>query len=143
MDLRRHQPPHDQGKETFSDELPETLDFWPAGPLDKLGLGYVTFSNPVTLTDDRDLIEVKSMNSRRSEMGLVQQGGSVLRYTDYSPKSSSLMHRTVSCHYAIVDAGTLECLVDSWESRVLNVADVLVQRGTVFSINWCGSVIWR
>ncbi|KAJ5212476.1 uncharacterized protein N7498_004122 [Penicillium cinerascens] len=41
------------------------------------------------------------------------------------------MHRTVSCDYAVVIFGELECLLDSGETRTLCQGDVLIQRGTM------------
>ena len=131
---RRFVTTHDsQGVGIFSDALPEEVDFWAVGPPDKpasFGLGYATCTNPVRLTNDVDLIDIRSLNERPKEMPLVQRGGSLVRYVDYPPKSSSPMHRTVSCDYAITLIGNMECRLDSGDSRVVRAGDVLVQRGT-------------
>lgn len=123
-----------QGEAIFSNQLPETVDFWAVGPKDEpagFGLAWATSTFPVCLPNDQDLADMKTMYQDRESSGLVKCGGSVLRYVDYPPKASSPMHRTVSCDYGIVICGKMECLLDSGESRSLVSGDVVVQRGTM------------
>jgi len=123
-----------QGEAIYSDALGEPVEFWAVGPKNDpagFGFAYATSSIPVRLSDDQDLAEMQHMNANRKLSGLVKRGGSVLRYVDYPPKSSSPMHRTVSCDYGIVLFGEMECLLDSGETRNLSVGDVVVQRGTM------------
>ncbi|KAH8745489.1 hypothetical protein F5883DRAFT_265859 [Diaporthe sp. PMI_573] len=79
----------------------------------------------------RDLLSGRGGREHRQKGSLVKRGGSVLRYVDYPPQASSSMHRTVSCDYAILIIGEMECLLDSGETRVMKEGDVLIQRGTM------------
>lgn len=122
------------GQSVYSKRLPGPVEFWPVGPENEpagFGLGYTTSSVPVRLTNDQDLTEMTSNYNKRKQSGLVKKGGSVVRYVDYPPKASSPMHRTVSCDYAVVLIGEMECLLDSGERRLLKPGDILVQRGTM------------
>ncbi|KAF4459430.1 cupin domain containing [Fusarium albosuccineum] len=118
----------------FSRQIPESVSFWRVGSQAEpaaFGLAYTTLSTPIRLTEDEDLSDFIHAHEHRKRSGLVKKGGSVLRYVDYSPRSSSPIHRTVSCDYAIVLVGEMACLLDSGESRILKVGDVLIQRGTM------------
>ncbi|KAM5353722.1 hypothetical protein ACJ41O_000372 [Fusarium nematophilum] len=133
---RRFITTHDpSGNAVFSNQLPESIPFWQVGPSTSpaaFGLAYATRSTPIRLSQDEDLSDFVHAHQHRKKGGLVNKGGgSVLRYVDYSPRSSSPMHRTVSCDYAVVLAGEMACLLDSGESRVLRPGDVLIQRGTM------------
>jgi len=122
------------GKAIYSDTVPEPVSFWHVGPKNEpaaFGLGYVTDAMPVRLTRNQDLTDFYHGHRRRKQSGLVNRGGSVLRYVDYPPRASSPMHRTVSCDYAVVLFGKMECLLDSGERRTLNPGDTLIQRGTM------------
>ncbi|KAH8724210.1 hypothetical protein GQ44DRAFT_750501 [Phaeosphaeriaceae sp. PMI808] len=123
-----------QGEAIYSDTLPEPIEFWAVGPKNDpagFGFAYATSSIPVRLFDDQDLVEMRHMNANRKLSGLVKRGGSILRYVDYPPRSSSPMHRTVSCDFGILLFGEVECLLDSGERRNLRTGDVVVQRGTM------------
>ncbi|KAH7139961.1 hypothetical protein B0J13DRAFT_639139 [Dactylonectria estremocensis] len=122
------------GRAVYSKQLTRPVDFWPVGPEDDpagFGLGYATSSVPVRLTNDQDLAEMTSNYNKRKQSGLVKKGGTIVRYVDYPPKASSPMHRTVSCDYAIVLIGEMECLLDSGDTRLVKPGDILVQRGTM------------
>ncbi|RYP08015.1 hypothetical protein DL764_002161 [Monosporascus ibericus] len=75
--------------------------------------------------------DFKKADENRQQMGLVRHSGTVMRYVDISPHSSSPMHCTVSQDYGIVISGELECLLDSGKKRVLRPGDVAIQRGTM------------
>lgn len=133
--LHRFITSHDKnGKAVYSNALPETVSFWPVGPKSDpagFGLAYTTTSSPVQLKSDKDLTEFAEEYARRTKGGLVKRGGSVMRFVDYPPSAVSPMHRTVSCDYAVVIIGEMECLLDSGETRTLSQGDVLIQRGTM------------
>ncbi|KAG5665051.1 hypothetical protein KAF25_008785 [Fusarium avenaceum] len=126
---------HDEaGRAVYLKGATDNVSFWPVGPkVDPagFGLGYATSSMPVRLTDNEDLADFAHLYDDRKKSGLVKQNGSVLRYVDYPPLASSPMHRTVSCDFAVVLVGEMECLLDSGESRILKSGDTLVQRGTM------------
>lgn len=133
--LHRFITSHDKnGKAVYSNALPEIVSFWAVGPKSDpagFGLGYTTASSPVQLSCDKDLAEFAEEHERRTKGGLVKRGGSVMRFVDYPPHGASPMHRTVSCDYAIVIIGEMECVLDSGEARTLCQGDVLIQRGTM------------
>lgn len=132
---RRFITRHDEnGKAVYSNALPETVLFWAVGARSDpagFGLAYTTSSSPIQLKDDKDLTEFAEGHERRMEGGLVKRGGSAMRFVDYPPRGASPMHRTVSCDYAVVMIGEMECLLDSGETRMLCQGDVLIQRGTM------------
>ncbi|KAH6884447.1 hypothetical protein B0T10DRAFT_579074 [Thelonectria olida] len=132
---RRFITSHDEdGKAVYSNVLPETVPFWTVGPRSDpagFGLAYTTTSTPVPLKGDKDLTEFAEAHDRRMKDGLVKHGGSVVRFVDYPPRGASPMHRTVSCDYAVVIFGEMECLLDSGETRTMCQGDVLIQRGTM------------
>lgn len=126
---------HDKGgKAIFSNALPEILPFWAVGPKSDpagFGLAYTTTASPVPLNADKDLFSFAEEHKHQTKGGLVKSGGSVLRFVDYPPRGASPMHRTVSCDYAVMVFGEIECLLDSGETRTLSEGDVLIQRGTM------------
>lgn len=132
---RRFITSHDEnGKAVYSDALPELVFFWAVGSKSDpagFGLGYSTNSLPVQLNGDKDLNEFTEEHAQCTKGGLVKSGGSVMRFVDYPPRGVSPMHRTVSCDYAVVIIGEMECLLDSGETRTLRQGDLLIQRGTM------------
>jgi len=65
------------------------------------------------------------------KMGLVLEGGSVLRYVDFAPDFTCMMHRTQSVDFGIVLEGQIVSLLDSGEERLMSRGDVMVQRATM------------
>ncbi|KAI4750927.1 hypothetical protein E4T44_14899 [Aureobasidium sp. EXF-8845] len=80
------------------------------------------------MNDDKDMAQYKEYLVKPP--GLVNKSGSVLRFVDCPPGSTSPMHRTVSLDYGVVLIGEMELVLDSGETRVMKVGDVAVQRGT-------------
>lgn len=117
-----------EGKATFSDTVPELLDWKPLPNGAKFGLGYTTEQYPVDFNDDKDLSTYQSF--LKSPPGLVVPGGTVLRFVDCPPNSLSPMHRTVSLDYGVVLEGEVELVLDSGETRAMKRGDVAIQRGT-------------
>ncbi|KAL1891087.1 hypothetical protein Sste5346_007913 [Sporothrix stenoceras] len=74
--------------------------------------------------------------------GLTVSGGTVLRYVDMPPGSTSAMHRTVSLDYGVVLDGEIELILDSGEKRILKRGDVCVQRGTMHAWRNCSETEW-
>lgn len=64
------------------------------------------------------------------QMGIVNPGGTVLRFVDFAPQFESMMHRTRSLDYGIVVEGSIELILDSGEKQLLQRGDVCIQRGT-------------
>ncbi|KAK0391370.1 hypothetical protein NLU13_0871 [Sarocladium strictum] len=122
------------GKAIYVEEVSTPLDFWDISTADgksaRFELAYTTHGFPVQMNKDEDLSSFKEDYAKRQESGIVKQGGTLLRYVDLHPNDTTPMHRTSSLDYGILISGSLECLLDSGESRTIYPGDVLVQRGT-------------
>jgi quercetin dioxygenase-like cupin family protein len=80
------------------------------------------------LNDDVDI--AKHDERMNGKMGIVNPGGTVLRYVDFAPGFESMMHRTRSLDYGIVLEGSIELVLDSGEKQLLQRGDCCIQRGT-------------
>ncbi|GKU22890.1 unnamed protein product [Fusarium langsethiae] len=125
---------NEHGKAVYEASVPTPLEFWKVGTSDgqaaRFELGYMTNGFPIQMNQDEDLSFFKDAWKKKKESGLVKHGGTILRFCDIPPKSSSPMHRTNSLDYGILIQGSLECLLDSGESRTMHPGDIMVQRGT-------------
>jgi hypothetical protein len=104
---------------------------WAAYDDDKLAMrpAYTT-SFPADLNKDADVADHdKKMES--GKLGLVSGGGTVLRYVDFGPDYTCMMHRTQSVDYGIVVEGQIESILDSGETQLMGRGDVMVQRATM------------
>ena len=80
-----------------------------------------TTTFPADLNHDADVTEhEKKMES--GKLGLVSGGGTVLRYVDFAPDYTCMMHRTQSVDYGIVVEGQIESILDSGETQVMEGA---------------------
>lgn len=100
---------------------------------DKLGMSVAyTTSFPPELNDDADVAaHDKKMADSGGKLGLVSGGGTVLRYVDFAPGYTCMMHRTQSVDYGIVLEGQIESILDSGETQLMGRGDVMVQRATM------------
>lgn len=100
---------------------------------DKLGMSVAyTTSFPADLNDNADVAaHDKKMDESGGKLGLVAGGGTVLRYVDFAPGYTCMMHRTQSVDYGIVLEGKIESLLDSGEVQLMSRGDVMVQRATM------------
>ena len=129
-----------EGKATFSNAIPEELE-WKAIPNGAgFGLGYTTEQYPVDFNNDKDLTAYQTR--MQSPPGLVVPGGTVLRFVDCPPNSLSPMHRTVSLDYGVVLEGEIELVLDSGETRLMKRGDVAIQRGTNHAWRNTSSTQW-
>ena len=104
---------------------------WEAYDNDKLAMrpAYTT-TFPADLNNDADVSDhEKKMSS--GKLGLVSGGGTVLRYVDFAPDYTCMMHRTQSVDYGIVLEGQIESVLDSGEVQLMGRGDVMVQRATM------------
>lgn len=90
---------------------------------------FTTSEFPANLNDDADIIKHREKISSK-KLGIVNPGGTVLRFVDFAPGFESMMHRTRSLDYGIVIEGQIELVLDSGEKQLLQRGDVCVQRGT-------------
>ena len=127
-DIRRFVTDHDdQGKAIFHRDMDETIPRKELPQSATFRLGYATDHAPVSY--DRDIPTYQKLLEKNP--GLVLPGGTVLRVVDIGPGGISPMHRTVSLDYGVVLEGTIELVLDSGETRILERGDICVQRGTM------------
>lgn len=100
---------------------------------DKLGMGVAyTTSFPSDLNSDSDVqSHDQKMEESGGKLGLVSGGGTVLRYVDFAPSYTCMMHRTQSVDYGIVLEGRVVSVLDSGEEQEMGRGDVMVQRATM------------
>ncbi|KAF4980025.1 hypothetical protein FZEAL_3887 [Fusarium zealandicum] len=120
----------DNGKAIIESSISDDAPFYelPNGMVE-FAQGYVTREFPVELNGQADLKAYKDYLN--SPPGLTVSSGTVLRYVDMPPDSTSPMHRTVSLDFGVVLEGEVELILDSGETRILNRGDVCVQRATM------------
>ena len=98
---------------------------------DKLAMRVAyTTSFPADLNNDADIRDHEKKQAS-GKLGLVSQGGTVLRYVDFAPDYTCMMHRTQSVDYGIVVEGQIESVLDSGETQLMQRGDVMVQRATM------------
>jgi hypothetical protein len=132
---------HDQntGKSIIHAERP--VEWTTFSPELSMSVGYTT-SFPADLNGDADVAQ-HDQKLASGALGLVSGGGTVLRYVDFAPATTCMMHRTQSVDYGIVVEGTVEAIMDSEESRLMRRGDVMVQRATMHAwrnpspTEWC------
>ncbi|GAM86918.1 hypothetical protein ANO11243_049390 [Dothideomycetidae sp. 11243] len=121
-----HKP--ESGETTIQDRRPAAWH-----PIDNNGMGFhVAFSTqhfPVSMNNDAD-ISAHDEKVNSGKQGIVNPGGTVMRYVDFAPGFETMMHRTRSLDYGIVLEGTIELILDSGETQILQRGDCCVQRGT-------------
>jgi uncharacterized cupin superfamily protein len=106
-----------------------------------MSVGYTT-SFPADLNEDADIAQ-HDQKLGSGALGLVSGGGTVLRYVDFAPATTCMMHRTQSVDYGIIIEGTVEAIMDSGETRLMRRGDVMVQRATMHAwrnpspTEWC------
>ena len=93
---------------------------------------YTTSEFPASLNKDKDLTTHDELIASKG-LGLVNANGTVCRVVDFAPGFECMMHRTQSLDYGIVLEGTIEMVLDSGETRVMQRGDVAVQRATMHS----------
>jgi len=100
---------------------------------DKMGMGVAyTTSFPPDLNKDADVTSHdEKMEASGGKLGLVSGGGTVLRYVDFGPGYTCMMHRTQSVDYGIVMEGQIVSVLDSGEEQLMGRGDVMVQRATM------------
>lgn len=102
------------------------------GHPDRFGVPYTTSQWPVNMTGEKDIKQYEDV-MKSDDLGLVNPGGTVLRFVNLAPDDGPYMHRTVSLDYAVVTEGDVELELDSGEKKIVKRGDVVVQRGTKHS----------
>ncbi|KAK5456954.1 hypothetical protein LTS15_004734 [Exophiala xenobiotica] len=127
--IKRFITDHDsEAKAIFWTKVPEVLPWQEIPPNARFCLGYATESFPVQLTAEQDISVYEKYLENKP--GITIPGGTVLRFVDMAPGSTSAMHRTVSLDYGVVLEGTVDLVLDSGEVRTMRRGDVAIQRGT-------------
>ena len=104
-------------------------------PAVAFNLIYSTSATPVSFNNEAD-IAIHSSVAASGTLGHSIASGSIFRVVDTAPFDPNspmkpFMHRTQSLDYGIVIAGEMELILDSGESKVMRVGDVIVQRGVM------------
>ena len=94
--------------ESKMDALPDNMAF---------ALSYTTEGFPVDLNADKDIKVYETYLEKPP--GLTVSGGTVLRHVDFPPRNTPVMHRTVSLDYGVVLEGSIVCVLDSGEERLM------------------------
>ena len=104
---------------------------WRSYDEDKLAMreAYTT-TFPADVNNDAD-VQDHERKLASGKLGLVSGGGTVLRYVDFAPDYTCMMHRTQSLDYGIVLEGQIESVLDSGETQLMGRGDVMVQRATM------------
>lgn len=119
---------HSNGKAVIHSTRPVN---WKAHDDDQLAMSVAyTTSFPANLNSDED-VQQHDTKMATGNMGLVSGGGTVLRYVDFAPNYTCMMHRTQSIDYGIVIEGRIESVLDSGETQLMQRGDVMVQRATM------------
>ncbi|KAI9821019.1 MAG: hypothetical protein M1827_003752 [Pycnora praestabilis] len=116
------------GLAKFHSSIPST---WTRrGPLAAFNTIYTTSEPTPSLADEKD-IETHNELVSSGKLGIVNPHGSVFGIVEMGPGNKApFMHRTSSLDFGVVIEGSIECTLDSGESRVLKVGDSVVQRAT-------------
>lgn len=117
-----------EGQACFSDRCAEAMSWEDIGPIAKFALGYTTSKFPVNFANGEDILDYDMY--LKNKPGITIPGGTVLRFVDMPPGTTSPMHRTVSLDYGVVLEGEVELVLDSGETRLMRRGDVAIQRGT-------------
>ncbi|KUJ15985.1 uncharacterized protein LY89DRAFT_100754 [Mollisia scopiformis] len=125
-----------EGKAIFSKDIPSTSSWQEISPAFSFFLGYTTKGFPVDLNASKagELpadVQKYEIDLKSPPGGLSLGNGTVLRFVDFAPDKEAYMHRTESIDYGVVLEGSLELLLDSGETRIMNRGDVCVQRATM------------
>lgn len=91
---------------------------------------YSTSEFPPSLNENTDLTTHDELLSS-NKLGLVNPKGTVCRIVDFKPGVEPLMHRTQSLDYGVVLEGSVEMILDSGETKLMQRGDVAVQRATM------------
>ncbi|KAF8853892.1 hypothetical protein BDZ45DRAFT_597836 [Acephala macrosclerotiorum] len=136
-DVQRFITDHNSdGKAIFSKDIPAAASWQEISPAANFFLAYTTKGFPVDLNAPKagDVpadVQKYEIDLKNPPGGLSLGNGTVLRFVDFAPDKEAYMHRTESIDYGVVLEGTLELLLDSGETRIMNRGDVCVQRATM------------
>ncbi|KAK1758022.1 oxalate oxidase GF-3.8, partial [Echria macrotheca] len=107
--------------------------------------GYRVISQPVSLAGDKDVADFKESPlhpSAEDWLWFPGAGQAGVRYCDFAPGSGFPLHTTSTIDFGVVIFGTLECILDSGETRTLHPGDMIVQRGTTHAWRNPSDSVW-
>jgi quercetin dioxygenase-like cupin family protein len=121
---------NDSGQAVIHQSIPAPAPFYDIAKGDvAFAQCYVTKEFPVKVQDERDIKAYSDFLEQPP--GLTVSGGTVLRYVDMPPNTTSPMHRTISLDYGVVLEGQVELILDSGEVTPMTRGDIAVQRATM------------
>lgn len=107
----------------------------------EMAVAWTTDQFPADLSGDRD-IAAHDARVAEGATGLVVDGGTVLRYVDFAPSYTCIMHCTDSVDYGIVLEGTIVAVLDSGQTVAMGRGDSMVQRATMHAWRNPSSTEW-
>ncbi|CZR50654.1 uncharacterized protein PAC_00528 [Phialocephala subalpina] len=93
-----------------------------------VGILYSSDGEPVNLNGNADLSKFNAHHFN----DLIPKQGNIVLVAEWPAATDSRdhMHRTLSVDVGVMLSGSVECHLDSGESRLVRPGDVLLQRGT-------------
>lgn len=140
-DIKRYITTHDEaGQSVFISSMDENPPAVTNPTPANLFLCYATQNFPVDIKHEKDIDRYQHFID--NPPGIIIPGGSAARIIDFPPSFTSVMHRTVSVNYNFIIEGEMEIILDSGETRLMKVGDVLVQRAINHSWRNPSSTKW-
>ncbi|KAK5737162.1 hypothetical protein LTR17_006945 [Elasticomyces elasticus] len=102
---------------------------------------YTTSEFPPDLINDKD---IKLHNDIKSsgKLNIVNAGGTLMRYVNFAPQNTTVMHRTQSLDYGVVMEGEMIMELDDGNEMLLRRGDVAVQRATMHAWKNASKTEW-
>ncbi|KAK5686532.1 hypothetical protein LTS10_002652 [Elasticomyces elasticus] len=112
-----------------------------AGMRTSHNLLYTTSEFPPDLNNDKD---IKLHNDIKSsgKLNIVNAGGTLMRYVNFGPQNTTVMHRTQSLDYGVVMEGEMIMELDDGNETLLRRGDVAVQRATMHAWKNASKTEW-
>ncbi|KAK4893556.1 hypothetical protein LTR27_008023 [Elasticomyces elasticus] len=132
---------HDSnGKAIVQNSTVEATQIY-AGMRTSHNLLYTTSEFPPDLNNDKD---IKLHNDIKSsgKLNIVNAGGTLMRYVNFAPQNTTVMHRTQSLDYGVVMEGEMIMELDDGNETLLRRGDVAIQRATMHAWKNASNTEW-
>ncbi|KAK3648892.1 hypothetical protein LTR56_003822 [Elasticomyces elasticus] len=132
---------HDSnGKAIVQNSTVEATQIY-AGMRTSHNLLYTTSESPPDLNNDKD---IKLHNDIKSsgKLNIVNAGGTLMRYVNFAPQNTTVMHRTQSLDYGVVMEGEMIMELDDGNETLLRRGDVAIQRATMHAWKNASKTEW-
>ncbi|KAK5699465.1 hypothetical protein LTR97_005593 [Elasticomyces elasticus] len=112
-----------------------------AGMRTSHNLLYTTSEFPPDLNNDKDIKMHDDIKSS-GKLNIVNAGGTLMRYVNFAPQNTTVMHRTQSLDYGVVMEGEMIMELDDGNETLLRRGDVAVQRATMHAWKNASKTEW-